>query len=86
MKEFLLILAVAVVVVAFLMVGLSITRIRKGRDLQGDVGSNDEMKKKGLECTSKAFRREEQSAKGASGRPLKDCEEDCGSCGSCSGH
>lgn len=44
---------ITIVAVAFLMLGLSITQIRKGRDLQGDVGENDDMKALGLDCALK---------------------------------
>ncbi|MBE9487828.1 MAG: hypothetical protein IMY73_01465 [Bacteroidetes bacterium] len=50
---------IAVVVVAIMALGLSITRIRKGRDIQSDVGGNDEMKKRGLGCASHQFRTED---------------------------
>ena len=36
---------VAVAAVALMVLGLSITQIRKGRDIQSEVGENDEMKK-----------------------------------------
>lgn len=42
---------IAIGAVALLMVGLSITLMRKGHNIQGDVGENDEMKKLGLRCT-----------------------------------
>lgn len=48
-----LVFLVAVVAVALFVVGLSITLMRKGRNIQGDVGDNDEMKKLGLECAMK---------------------------------
>ena len=50
---------IAVGAVAIMALGLSITRIRKGRDIQSDVGGNDEMKKRGLGCASHQFRKEE---------------------------
>lgn len=68
---------IALAVVAFMFVGLALTRIIKGRDLQSDVGNNDHMKAKGLVCASKQFREEEG---------LSECGEDptsCGDCGSC---
>lgn len=44
---------IAVGAVALMVVGLSITIIRKGRNIQGDVGDNDNMKALGLECALK---------------------------------
>lgn len=72
---------IAVIAVAFLVLGLSITLIRKGRPLQGDVGENDEMKKRGLECTTVAIRREEAQLRGedVTGKNYS-CGSDCGNC------
>ncbi|MEF9949859.1 MAG: hypothetical protein RR980_03045 [Mucinivorans sp.] len=64
---------VAIIAVAFLMLALSITQIRKGHDLQGDVGNNDEMKARGLDCALK-------------GEDLHGCQNDEGKddgCASC---
>lgn len=80
MKEFLLILCVALVAVAFFILSLAITRIRKGRDLQSDVGSNDEMKKKGLVCTSKAIKQEERALGEGKNFDPKQCDDGCSDC------
>lgn len=48
-----LVFLVAVIAVALFVVGLSITLMRKGRNIQGDVGDNDDMKRLGLECALK---------------------------------
>lgn len=76
MNSLWLTLIIALVVVAFMLVGLALTRIIKGKDLQNDVGNNDHMKKKGLVCAAKQFRDEEG---------VVACGEDasCGDCGSC---
>lgn len=42
---------IAAIAVTLLMLGLSITLLRKGRNIQSDVGSNDDMKRLGLQCT-----------------------------------
>lgn len=42
---------IAVGAIALFILGLSITLMRKGHNIQGDVGENDEMKKLGLRCT-----------------------------------
>lgn len=44
---------IAVVALGLFMLGLSITLMRKGRNIQGDVGDNDEMKALGLDCALK---------------------------------
>ena len=76
-----LIFLISLAAVALFMLGLSITLIRTGRDLQGDVGSNDEMKKRGLECTSAQIRREEAALRGSDADIYLPCGTD--SCDSC---
>lgn len=46
---------VAVVAVALMMIGLSITLMRKGHNIQGDVGDNPQMQSLGLECALKDY-------------------------------
>lgn len=65
--------------VAFFILGLSITLMRKGRHLQGDVGENDDMKRMGLECTTKAALSEEAALRGE--ELCSDPGSGCGSCG-----
>ncbi len=78
MDTFIVILIITAVSVGLMMLGLSITQIRKGRPIQGDVGSNDDMKRLGLECTAQQFRREER------GSTSTECEtKGCTSCKSC---
>ena len=50
MSNLLIIIAIAVVAVGLFVLGLSITLIRKGHDLESDVGSNREMRRRGIEC------------------------------------
>lgn len=39
-----------------MMLALSITRLRKGRDIQGEVGTNPHMQRLGLECPARPKR------------------------------
>lgn len=80
MENLLIIIGFAVFAVAFMMLGLSITQIRKGRDLQGDVGDNDDMKRLGLQCTSQAFREEEAAITGKECSSIGGCGANCDSC------
>lgn len=74
-------LSVAIIAVALFMLGLSITRIRKGHDLESDVGSNREMKRRGIECASAQIRREEAERTGNKSYLPEGCDGSCGSCG-----
>lgn len=80
MKEFIVIFVIAIIAVGVMILGLAITRIRKGRDLQGDVGDNDDMKKLGLVCTSKEFAHEEKVIRGETTKSLADCDDSCKGC------
>ena len=51
MSTFLITVLIAVAALAFFVLGLSITRIRKGHDLESDVGSNRDMKRMGIDFT-----------------------------------
>lgn len=80
MTTILPILLVAVAAVGAMVLGLSITLIRKGRNIQSDVGGNDEMKKRGLICASEQFRREEALLRGKRPEDAGPCDGHCGSC------
>lgn len=80
MNNILIVIAFSIISVAFLMLGLAITQIRKGRDLQGDVGDNDDMKRLGLQCTSQAFREEEAAITGKECNSIGGCGANCDAC------
>lgn len=80
MSPTLLVIIIAIVMVALLVLGLSITLIRKGRYMQSEVGENDEMKKRGLKCASDEFRREEAELTGTECDTLTSCGGSCGTC------
>ncbi len=77
---------VAVVAVGLMVFGLSITVIRKGRPMESDVGSNREMKKRGIECAAAQIRRQEAERTGKkeylTACGAVDCEQ-CGVEGGC---
>ena len=80
MSTFLITVLIAVVALAFFVLGLSITRIRKGHDLESDVGSNRDMKRLGIECASAQIRREEAERLGNKAYFSEGCDGSCGSC------
>lgn len=69
---------ITAVAVAFMMLGLSITLIRKGHNIETDVGDNRDMKRLGLKCTI------EEMSDGVEACPAGDngccshCDIDCG--------
>lgn len=81
MSVILVTLAAAVVAVGLFVLGLSITRLRKGHDLESDVGSNRHMQRLGIECASAQIRREEAARK-RQGTAVSDrCDPSCSRCG-----
>lgn len=75
-----LVIIIAIIALGLMVLGLSITIIRKGRYMQTEVGENDEMKKRGLKCTSEEFRREEAELSGTECDTLSSCGGSCGTC------
>lgn len=71
MNSTLFVFIVSIIFVGLMVLGLSITQIRKGHDLQSEVGENDEMKKRGLDCASHQILREERELRGED----PDCKE-----------
>lgn len=83
MNSTLFVFLAAVFVVAFMVLGLSITLMRKGRHMQSEVGENDEMKRRGLKCATQEILEEEREL----GLLPSDCGDaiscDLGSCNTC---
>lgn len=74
-----LIFLIAVGVVAFFVVGMSLTIIFKGHYMESEIGENRHMKARGIRCASQQLREEEAALRG-------DSSADDGACsgGSCS--
>lgn len=72
-------ISAAIVVVALFVLGLSITLIRKGHNIEGDVGNNRHMRAKGLECASAEIRRQEAERLGIDPN-VGGCDTNCTSC------
>lgn len=71
---------IAVGVVAFFVIGMSLTIIFKGHYMDSEIGDNKHMKEKGISCTSQAMRREEARMHGAEAGSDSLCSGSCGSC------
>lgn len=76
-----LVFFIAIIAVALFVLALSITLIYKGRPMQGDVGDNDDMKRMGLECTSRTALAEEAALRGEVCPEITGCGGSlCSSC------
>lgn len=81
MSTTLITILIAIVAVGLFVLGLSITLIRKGRNMESDVGSNREMRRRGIECASAQIRREEAERLGNKSYVPTECDGTCGTCG-----
>ncbi|MFI3295334.1 MAG: hypothetical protein R3Y19_04875 [Rikenellaceae bacterium] len=74
-------LLAALVAVALMVLGLGITVLRTGKPLQSDIGDNDAMHDRGIECAAAQMRREEAEYMGRSVESGLGCGKgDCISC------
>lgn len=80
MSTTLITVLIAILAVGLFVLGLSITLIRKGRNMESDVGSNREMRRRGIECASAQIRREEAERMGKKSYLAPGCDGTCGSC------
>ena len=65
-----LIFLIAVGVVAFFVVGMSLTIIFKGHYMESEIGENRHMKARGIRCASQQLREEEAALRGVLRRKL----------------
>ncbi len=81
---------IAIAVVAFFVLALSLGLILRGRHPESEIGDNRHMRSRGIECAARQMRREENEFRSPGGDPLRgECslpregcpEEGCGSCG-----
>lgn len=80
MSSGLLIFLIAVGAVAFFVIGLSLTIIFKGHYMDSEIGDNQHMKEKGIQCASRQIRAEEAALRG---EPMPDETCSSGGCSSC---
>ena len=76
-----LIFLIAVGVVAFFVVGMSLTIIFKGHYMESEIGENRHMKARGIRGASQQLREEEAALRGDSSADDGACSS--GSCSSC---
>lgn len=76
-----LIFLIAVGVVAFFVVGMSLTIIFKGHYMESEIGENRHMKARGIRCASQQLREEEAALRAIPRRDDGACSG--GSCSSC---
>lgn len=82
MSSLLLVILASIAVVAFFVVGLSLTRIFKGHDIQSEISTNPNMQARGIKCAMQQEREEQLKAMGLDGCDTNaDCNGECSACG-----
>ncbi len=81
-----MIILVAIGVVGFFTLGMSLTLIFKGHNIDSEISTNKEMQKRGIKCAIQQQREidAELRAKNGIPEPCDDSEDCTGNCGSCS--
>lgn len=76
--QYLPVIVAAIIAVAFLGVGLSLTLIFKGHNIESEISDNSEMKKRGIKCASQQMRDQEKKNGGdaTSGACCPSCSVD----------
>lgn len=78
MSNMLIVILIAVGLVAFFVVGMSLTLIFKGHNIQSEISENENMRARGIKCVI-------QETRELDGLDSPSCDVSCGGdCGSCS--
>ena len=85
MSTTLLVILVAIGVVGFFMLGMSLTLIFKGHNIDSEISTNKEMQKRGIKCAIQQQREIDAQFRAKNGTPdpcnrFDDCTGNCGSC------
>ncbi|MBQ5670363.1 MAG: hypothetical protein IIV29_06695 [Tidjanibacter sp.] len=82
MNTIIVVIVASILVVAFFMLGLSLTRIFKGHDIQSEISTNPHMKERGIKCAMQQEREAQMEAMGLESCDTNpDCNGECGACG-----
>lgn len=84
MNNLVFIIIFAVIIVAFFVVGMSLTLIFKGHHIESEIGDNPNMKKRGIKCASQQMREDERARGWGANSDKDDClscsDANCSSC------
>ena len=82
MSSILVVIVASIIVVAFFFVGLGLTRMVKGHDIQSEISTNPHMQERGLKCAMQQEREAQLEAMGKDGCDTNvDCNGECSACG-----
>ncbi len=80
-----LVVVIAIVTVAFFVLALSLTLIFKGHNIESEIGTNENMRKRGIRCAAQQIRDEERALRGGDKAKGDGLPEGCseGGCATC---
>ena len=82
MSPILLVIVASILIVGFFMLGLSLTRIFKGHDIESEISTNPHMQARGIKCAMQQEREEQLKAMGLDGCDTNaECNGECSACG-----
>jgi uncharacterized protein YneF (UPF0154 family) len=82
MSSILVVIIASIIVVAFFFVGLGLTRMVKGHDIQSEISTNPHMQERGIKCAMQQEREAQLEAMGKDGCATNvDCNGECSACG-----
>lgn len=82
MSSILVVIVASIIVVAFFFVGLGLTRMIKGHDIQSEISTNPHMQARGIKCAMQQEREAQLEAMGEDGCATNiNCNGECSACG-----
>ena len=82
MSSILVVIVASIIVVAFFFVGLGLTRMVKGHDIQSEISTNPHMQERGIKCAMQQEREAQLEAMGEDGCSTNvNCNGECSACG-----
>lgn len=82
MSPTLLVILASIAILAFFFVGLGLTRMIKGHDIQSEISTNPNMQERGIKCAMQQEREAQLEAMGKDGCATNvDCNGECSACG-----
>ena len=82
MSSILVVIVASIIVVAFFFVGLGLTRMVKGHNIQSEISTNPHMQERGIKCAMQQEREAQLEAMGEDGCDTNvNCNGECSACG-----
>ena len=81
MPSWLVVVGISIVAVGFFVIGLSLTLMIKGHNIDSEISTNKDMQKLGIKCAVQETREMDGTAScSEEASPLQGCSGNCGAC------